>query len=516
MGTIFRHPRIFTGRDLRRIDARSFSRQLAVDENGLIASPTSAGWDVVDLPGTVVVPGFIDTHAHLSSLGGGPSDLGIRDVCSREELLAKAGEAARELADNAWITGSGWQDVDWPERTLPTADELEEVAGGHPVALFRRDRHALIASRSTLVAAGIDNYTPDPRGGLIQRDPRTGRPTGLLIDMALELVAGMIPRPSPEAIAEEVLERMKHLTALGITCVHDGLVEKGLWNGLLRLVNEDRSLLRVRAMLGLDWDQCPPDPESLWLRVFAVKGFADGALGSHGAQLSAPYADAATTGIAVQSDEELEERAQLAIGNGLQLAVHSIGDAGARRVLDLIERHRESGAIGCNSRWRLEHAQILHPDDMQRLQGICLATQPIHWLADGPWAEDRVGPERLAWCYRARSVVEAGAIVGFGSDYPIEGADPRTAIDLLEAPCHPAVPGWSRDDERLDRCDSLDGYWARAAYLARDEQLLGRLSPGYAADFVCLSQDPFQSRRLSDITVEATFVGGRCVYPADD
>ena len=515
MATLFRHPRIFTGCDLRRTDGRAYSPQLLVADDGLIASSPRADYEVVDLPGATVVPGFIDTHAHLDSLGGSPGDLDVRDVSSGAELLKMVAEAARELQGDVWITGTGWQDVDWPEQGLPTAEELSAASGGRPVALFRRDRHALLASSSALVAARIGTDTVDPEGGIIERD-RTGQPTGLLVDMALELVKEIIPRPTAEAMAVEVLDKMSHLTSLGITCIHDGFVEKNLWRGLLTLVNEDRALLRVRAMLGLEWDDCPPDPASPWLRVFAVKGFADGALGSHGAQLSTPYADAASTGIAVQSDEELDERAQLAVRHDLQLAVHSIGDIGARRVLDLIERYRDKGAIGSDSRWRLEHAQILHPDDMERLRGVCLATQPIHWLADGPWAGDRVGRDRLRWCYRARSAMEAGATVAFGSDYPIEGADPRIAVDLLEAKCHPAVPTWSREAEWLDRSESLDGYWARAAYLARDEHLLGRLQPGFAADFVCLSEDPFQSRKLSDIKVEATFVGGRCVYSAEE
>ena len=516
MGTLFRHPRIYTGQPPRGGVTGATANQFVVDDAGLIGSGSTQYDEIRDLPGVAVVPGFIDTHAHLSSLGGGPDTLDVREVSSREELISILERAAAALPSGSWVTGTGWQDSDWPVPDLPSAEELDRAAGGRPVALFRRDRHALIASRRALVAAGIDRDSVDPNGGVIERHPSTGEPTGLLIDMALELVADIIPRPDGDAIADEVLGKMRHLTSLGITCVHEAFVEQRLWGALRRLASEERSLVRVRAMLGLDWTKCPTDPASSWLRAFAVKGFADGALGSRGAQLSAPYADAATSGIAVQSDEELEDRAMLAVENGLQFAVHAIGDVGARRFLDLLDRFRERGVIGDDARWRLEHAQVVHPDDMGRLRGVCLATQPIHWLADGPWAGDRLGPDRVEWCYRARSFIEAGAIVGFGSDYPIEGADPRTAIDLLEAPAHPSLSSWPRDEEQLDRYESLDGYWGRAAHLARDESLLGRLLAGYAADFVCLDQDPFQSETLSDIKVLATYVGGKCVYSAND
>jgi predicted amidohydrolase YtcJ len=294
--------------------------------------------------------------------------------------------------------------------------------------------------------------------------------------------------------------------------VHEAYTEPALWQALAALLTQGGLAVRVRALLGPSFVQVPRCHNPEWLRAIGAKGFADGALGSRGAQLREPYADAADSGLAVQSDAELAERAAWAAGQGLQMAIHAIGDEGARRVLDLYQAQPGGLAACARRRWRIEHGQTIHPDDLPRLVGLCLATQPIHFWADGPWAKRRLGPARLPWSHRALTLMEAGAVVGFGSDYPIETADVLAGLAALEVDCHPEVPEWDRRPERPTRLQACDGYWRRAAFLAFDEGELGRLLPGYWADWVCLDGDPFAVGRLSEVRVVGTAVGGRWMF----
>jgi predicted amidohydrolase YtcJ len=504
----YTHPCIYTG------VGRTTVAALDVDLDGRLGEPGAAAEE--RLPGDVVVPGFIDTHAHLSSLGGGLEDLDLRELASPDALLAAVSARARQLPERGWVTGTGYVDgPDWGGR--PTAAELDAASGGRPVALFRRDRHALLASASALALAGLDGRTVTPAGGAIARDARTGEPTGLLVDAAMDRLTAVIPAPGVEDLAREAAHKARHLASLGVTCVHEAWVSRELWAGLALLAERGTLPIRVRAMLGEGFESTTELPEARhpdWLRPIAVKGFADGALGSRGAQLRTPYADAPETrGLAVHSDEELRVRAELAARQGLQLAVHAIGDEGLRRVLALFEAQAgsEPSAWLRERRWRVEHAQLVHPDDLTRLAGVGLAVQPVHFWADAPWAAERLGDERLAWSHRLRSLVEAGARVGFGSDFPIESGDPREGLRAACALTHPEAPHWPRAAEAVGREEALQAYWGGAAWLAFDETRLGRLAPGYLADFVCLHGDPFAVEDPMELRVVATFVGGRRV-----
>jgi predicted amidohydrolase YtcJ len=375
------------------------------------------------------------------------------------------------------------------------------------VLFVRRDGHALIASGAGLQQALIAPTTVDPPGGKIHRLADGKTPSGLLVDAAMDAVTALLPRASMAEIAREAAVKMRQLAAVGVTCVHEAYVEPELWAALQGLGQRDDLPLRVRALLGPSWHSLPDDPPSPLLRATGFKLLADGALGSRGALLGERYADADTRGLAVCSDDHLEQRATLAAELGAQLAVHAIGDAAVCRALRLFESRDEVSRAG---RWRIEHAQIVAPDDLPRLVGRCVATQPIHFVSDAGWAPDRLGAERLPWAYRAASLLRAGAVVGFGSDFPIEDGSPLAGVAAVtNASAH--AP-WSRADEQLSSYDALDGYWQRAAHLAFDEHLLGRLLPGYFADFVCLARDPFAAGGLVDNRVVATYVGGQCVF----
>jgi len=505
----FRHPRIRTGRAPG--SDGEWTDELWVDSGGRIL-PRLDGREgasasrTIELPGEFVVPGFIDTHAHLSSLGGGPGDLDLRDAESAEALLATIAGEARDAAADAWIRGTGWQDADWPD-AVPSAADLERASGGRPVALFRRDRHALIASETALRIAGIDSQSADPPGGHIERDA-LGCATGLLVDTAMDAIAAAIPEADVEALADEAAAKQRHFASLGVTCVHEAWVQPELWAALSRLVDRGAAATRVRAMLGDRYARAPETPDRDRLHAIALKAFADGALGSRGAQLSRDYRDAATRGIAVDDDASLDRRARQAVEADLVLAVHAIGDRAVTRVLDVFERHE-----GAERGWRIEHAQIVNPDDMGRWSGVSAAVQPCHCLADGPWAEARLGSERLAWSYRVRSLREAGARIGFGSDYPIETADPRVGVDMACADAHPAVAGWGRGAERITRYEALEAYWGGAAQLSGEAGRLGRLEPSHFADFVCCSADPVEAPATSVQFIE-TWVAGERVYAA--
>ncbi|MBN1945253.1 MAG: amidohydrolase [Bradymonadales bacterium] len=508
------HPRLYTGGiDLVRAGAPQQIQRLVVDSTGFIQASEAESQQVISLPGEAVVPGFIDTHAHLTSLGGGPGDLTFSEGDPVEAVLQQVRAAAGKLASDAWITGTGWSDRCWDPRSFPKAAVLDTAAGGRPVALFRHDRHALLASTTALKLAGYSRVSADPPGGTIQREPGSGELTGLLIDSAMDPLEAILPEPSLEDLACEVEDKAKRLASMGVTCVHEAYVTLPTWKAMCRLVEENRITVRIRAMMAPGWSDMPAAAQPSLLRVMGVKGFADGSLGSKGAQLSQPYEGSSSRGLAVQSDEELDRLAVLAKQLDSQLAVHAIGDGAVRRVLDLFDRACASREEIRLRRWRIEHAQIVHPDDLGRLTGICLATQPIHYLADLPWVADRIGTHRLAWGYRARSLMEAGAVVGFGSDFPIECGNPLKGLAALEQDSHAEALGWNRRPEQLARPVALDGYWQRAAYLAFDERMLGRLLPGFQADLVCLDADPFTAPSLDRVGVVATYVGGRCVYP---
>ena len=511
LGLCFRHPRIYTGLNPSSTTG-AVTGGLAVQDGRIC--PGLSGEQTIDLPGAAVVPGFIDTHAHLNSLGGGRTDLELRDAASVAELLVIVGSAANTFPEPHWITGTGWQDASWPDKTTFCSTALDTAAPDRPVALFRRDRHALMVNTAALRLSGIESHTPDPDGGSIERDV-TGQPTGMLVDTAMDLVTAVIPKPALQEVTSEAEEKLAWLNSLGITSVHEAFVEPTLWKALETLLLRGALSARVRALLGFEWSERPPTTAPEMLRPIAIKGFADGALGSRGAQLHRAYSDDPSEGIPVQSDAELRDRARLAIELDLQLAVHAIGDRAVTRVLDLFDEFERTGELATDHRWRIEHAQIIRPEDLPRLEKRCLATQPVHFLVDGAWAGQRIGAERRAWAYRAATARAAGAVLGFGSDYPIESADPRESIDIAEAKHHPLSISWEREEERLSRYQALDGYWGRAAFLAHDEHLIGRLLPGFMADFVCLSADPFEAKKMSDIEVIATYVGGQCVFSND-
>ncbi len=470
---------------------------------------------ILDLGGATVLPGLIDAHLHLEGYARRRMGVDV-DTPTLEEALARVARRVAHTPPGAWIVGRGWLQERWGR--FPVAADLDAVAPGHPVALWARSGHALWVNREAMRRAGITAETPDPPGGRIARDAQ-GEPIGLFFERAMDLIARAIPEPSVEELAEALYEALHELAAMGLTAVHnfDGphafaalqiLHERG--DLPLRVVQHlPLAMLEPALALGLRTGFGDE-----WLRIGSVKIFADGALGTRTAWMLAPYeGEPENLGIAFTPPEAIREAAQRATSAGLWLAIHAIGDRANREVLDLYAALRElearSGIPPEARRHRIEHAQLVHPDDLPRFGqlGIVASMQPLHAVSDRPMAE-RYWGKRCATAYAWRSLKEAGARLAFGSDAPVESPNPFWGL-------HAAVvrEGWP-PEQVLSLAEALEAYTIGPAWAAGLERWQGRLRPGMWADLIVLREDPFRipAERLRELELMGTMVGGRWVY----
>ncbi|UCF66681.1 MAG: amidohydrolase [Acidobacteriota bacterium] len=523
---LFTGPRFWTG-DPERAWADGLlverGRIVEVVDQGRMAR-VAVGARVHQLPGELAIPGLVDAHAHLLGFGLASRQAQLVGSASLEDTLSRVESFAREHPDDPWLLGRGWDQNDWPTPRWPDADQLERAAAGRPAALRRVDGHALWVNRTALTRAGIDERTADPPGGAIHRDA-TGRPTGILIDNAMELVTQLIPEPTDEMLDQALEQAGRALAALGLTGVHDMGMDERTWTALTRLAARGHFPLRVVAYadeqdpLRDELEQDGPQ-RSGRLLLAGVKIYADGALGSRGARLLAPYRDAPETrGLWITPPEQLAERIDRLAAAGLQPAIHAIGDAANRAVLDAYEKTARAHETFRELRPRLEHAQILSPSDIPRLAavGAIASMQPAHATSDMPWAGDRVGIERLAGAYAWRSLLAAGARLAFGSDFPVESADPRSglyaAVTRQDSRGQPPK-GWSAT-ERLTLGEAIEAFSHGAAHAAREENARGRLVPGAWCDVTVFARDLFELPPVDILTtpVSTTVVEGQIVFP---
>lgn len=413
-----------------------------------------------------VWPGLADAHGHVEWLGRSRREVDCAGAESAEACAARAGERARALPPGAWIRGRGWDQNRWPGAAFPDEAALTRAVPHHPAVLLRVDGHASWANAAALAAAGIGPGTADPPGGRILRDER-GRPTGVLVDAAQDLVLRRVPAPPEAEIEASLLAGMEALAGLGLTSVHDAGVGPETLAVYRRLAREDRLPLRVYAM-GSAEGPVPAREEIGRLSVRAVKLFADGALGSRGAALFEDYADEpGNRGLFLTEPGALAERVREIAAAGLQPAVHAIGDRAVAAVLDAFEA---AGPGLRGLRPRVEHLQVVRPDDLARLArlGGVASMQPVHRTGDAPWAEARLGKERLRWAYAWREVLRAGIPLAFGSDFPVEGADP--------------VAGIAAAERELSRDEALAGFTRGAAFASFAEERRGTIRVGLDAD----------------------------------
>lgn len=481
----------------------------------------------LDVGNATVIPGLIDAHGHVSNLGWALMRADLIGAHSKAEVLRRLQQFARDLPAGAWLEGRGWDQNQWPEKQFPTAADLDAAFPDRPVWLRRVDGHAAWGNSAAMRALKRDlSGDWQPEGGKILRDGK-GHPTGVFIDNAMQLIDAIVPAMD-DAMSERSLELgMKAAVEHGLTGVHDAGVSLAELKRYQRLADRGAIPLRVSAMAdgngaALEW-LCTAGlyaHPSGRLEMRMVKIFTDGALGSRGAAMLADYSDDhGNRGLMRISPKELQTTVDKARRCNVQAASHAIGDRGNRDVLDAYAK-----ALGDNSskdhRWRIEHAQVLASADLPRLasMGVIASMQPTHATSDMPWAEDRVGPERIVGAYAWRQLRDSGARLALGSDFPVESVDPRlglyAAVTRADGEGLP-VGGW-RPEEKLTAFEALRGFTLDAAYAGFAEARVGSLAPGKRADFVVLAEDPLAvaPAALRTLTVQATYVDGRAVYQA--
>ena len=483
-----------------------------------------AGEATLDLGGRAVLPGLVDAHAHLMYLARGRLTLDAAGVGSEEEIAQLVAERAARTPRGEWIGGRGWDQNLWPDRRFPSRDSLDRAAPAHPVALVRVDGHATWANSAALHAAGIDRATQDPAGGRVVKDAR-GEPTGLLIDTAQRLLQRAEPAPLPERFDQAVREAIAACLAVGLTGIHEMGADLHALAAYRRLVERGqfpfRNYVAVAARSETAWahyrERGPEDIGDARVRVRALKLMADGALGSRGAALHDPYCDDPDNrGLLLLPPEEIERLALEGGERGFQVCVHAIGDRANTLVLDAFERALARQPQP-DHRWRVEHAQILAGRDIPRFRqlGVLPSMQPTHCTSDMPWAEERLGAERLRGAYAWRSLLATGVLVPGGSDFPVESPNPFHGIYAAVArrPGDGGDRGW-QPEQRMTRQEAVRAFTTWNAFASRQDAELGTLEPGKRADLVVLSDYVLTCAedRIRDITPALTMVGGEVVW----
>ena len=480
---------------------------------------------LLDLEGRTVIPGMTDAHGHVAGLGLALRNVDLVGTTSYDEVIARVVARARTTPKGEWIVGRGWDQNDWGDTRWPTLEALSRAVPDHPVYLERVDGHAGLVNALALQKAGVTKATRDPSGGEIIRDAQ-GNPAGVLVDNAQGLVERVIPAPTRAQMKEAIQAAIAEMHRWGLTGIHDAGASAQTLELYEELGREGALRIRLYAMIS---DHAPTleawfrrGPQSglydgtLWVR--AIKLYQDGALGSRGAALLEPYTDnAATSGLLVSAPAHIREVAAQALAAGFQVNTHAIGDRGNRLVLDAYEAVLAAHPMA-DHRFRVEHAQILHADDIPRFAalGVIPSMQASHQTSDMYWAGTRLGETRLRGAYAWRSLLDAGSIIPNGSDFPVEHVDPlisfKAAVSRQDAQGWPAG-GWY-PEQRMTREEALRSMTLWAAYAAFQEQELGSLSPGKRADFVVLDQDLMRvpDALLPATHVLSTWVGGAQVY----
>ncbi|GAB4121993.1 MAG: amidohydrolase [Acidobacteriota bacterium] len=507
----------------------------------LIREMAGPGTRILDLRGRLATPGWIESHAHFSGLGEAGLRLDLAACRSWEEIVDLVAEAARRTPPGEWIVGGGWHQEKWsasPQPNvegLPLNDSLSRVSPDHPVLLEHASGHAAIANARAMERAGIGPSTPDPPGGTILRDGG-GRPTGVLRENAAGLVEAARARDlaalEPAAQKTRRLQVLDHavreVVSHGITTFHDAGASFEDVAFYREAAAAGRLPVRLYVMLSEPNERLAAQAAA-WrtvgafdhhLTVRAVKRYIDGALGSHGAWLKAPYADLPVTGLNTTPLADLEAAARIALEQDLQLCVHAIGDRANAEVLALYARVLGDGPEGRQRRWRIEHAQHLDPAEIPLFAGlgVVAAMQAIHAVSDGPWVPLRIGELRAReGAYVWRRLLDAGVVIANGTDAPVEPIDPIACF-------HASVTRQMQDgraffpEQAMSREEALASYTWAGAYAAFEEDIKGSLTPGKLADITVFSQDLLRvpESEIRATKVVYTIVGGEVVYEAGD
>ena len=478
----------------------------------------------IDGQGKTLIPGIIDAHGHVSTLGYTLLTVDVRGLESAQTVAEAVAAYAAEKPALSWVQGRGWNQVLWPDQQYPSAAVLDAQISDRPVWLERIDGHAGWANSKTLALAGITGETASPAGGEIIRDSN-GQPTGVLIDNAMYLVTRVIPAPNDDEIVLALETVSKHLLSLGITSTHDAGVSSAEHRLYRQIADSGDMQIRLYGMISStnsDIEQTLAaghsiDEQDIYT-MRSIKVYVDGALGSRGAAMLEPYADRTShSGLLVTSNDQLRDLFKKSIAAEFQVAIHAIGDKGNRIALDEVE-YAYATVGGRHLRHRIEHSQVVHLDDIPRFKSLDVipSMQPTHATSDMNMAEDRVGTERLKGAYAWRSFLDQGSRVVSGSDYPIELANPFHGI-------HAAVTRQNHDNMPLDGWivqeamtlkEVMRSFTVDAAWAAHQEDRLGGLTAGKWADFILLDQNIFQvePEKLWQTQVLETWLAGERVY----
>lgn len=513
-GSVRRFSTLFVGDD---------GKVLAILQKGAAEPKLVAGDFRLDAKGRTLIPGLIDAHGHIMSLGLQLRSLDLSPTTSLADAQTKIAAYAAKDTSAGWIRGGGWNQVNWALGRMPTAAELDAAYGARPVWLGRVDGHAGWANTAALKAAGITKATKDPAGGRILRDA-AGNPTGVLIDAAMDLVEKVAPPPSAGEREKALEAALEHLAALGLTGVHDMGTSADDWALFRTFGDEGRLTLRITAYAaGMPaMEAISPLRPTPWLyngrlKLQGIKLMADGALGSRGAFLLQPYADEpGTRGLQMLDDAKIKNLFSRANYLGYQVAVHAIGDAANRQALDAFTEIRP--AYGDKFRNRIEHAQVIDPADIPRMADlkIIASMQPTHATSDKAMAADRLGEARLEGAYAWATLRKAGVKLAFGSDFPVEPANPfyglHAAVTRQDRQNQP--PGGWRPQEALTLQQALAGFTTDAAWAGGMDGKVGSLQEGAYADFLLLDRDPFTiaPAELPQVMVEESWLDGRRVF----
>lgn len=503
------------------------NRIAAVGSTAALRRLAGVNTRVIEGRGRTVLPGFNDAHVHWLSGGFSLTNVDLRDARSPAEFARRIGEHARRQPKGRWILGGDWDHEKWPGTPLPTRQMIDAVTPEHPVFVSRTDGHMALANSLALELAGVTRDTRDVPGGVIVRDA-AGEPTGILKDAAMSLVEKVIPPPTWEEKLAAARTATEHAARLGVTSVQDmsadadvGLYQCQLEQGELKtriycarsiMTWETLARTGVRAAFG-----------NAWVRIGALKGFADGSLGSSTALFFEPYSDAPET-CGLLFDQMLPEgvmleRVRAADRAGLHVMIHAIGDRANKLILDLYQEvERQNGPR--DRRFRIEHAQHLRPAEISRFaaQGVIASMQPYHTADDGRWCDKRIGLERSRGTYAFRSLLEAGARLAFGTDWTVAPLNPMETLkaavtrQTLDGK-HP--DGWV-PEQKITLEEALRAYTVGSAYAEFQETVKGTLAPGKLADLVMLDRNIFAlpPAQLDQVKVLLTVVDGRVVWEA--
>ncbi|HVT05373.1 MAG TPA: amidohydrolase [Thermoanaerobaculia bacterium] len=490
------------------------------------AQRQAPGAQVLSAEGATVLPGLTDAHAHLETLARYMATVQLAGTSSLDEVIDRIAKGAESLPSGAWVIARGWDQNKWPQQEFPNKAALDARVPDHPVAATRIDGHALYVNSIALRAAGIDRNTPDPPGGRIIRDAH-GEPTGVLVDDAVEMVTSTIPRVDRQIRKKRLRAALQVIVASGLTEIHEAAVEPAVISDetidiYKELIDTGQMPIRINFMLSRkqpslgEWfKRGPLVGYGGKLTVRSVKVYADGALGSRGAALLAPYSDeAGNTGILTTDGDNLTAISVEAREHGFQIATHAIGDRGCRLVIDSYER----AGVQPADRFRIEHLQVISLDDIPRLarDGIIASMQPAHATSDMPWAERRLGPDRIRGAYAWRKVLNAGGHLAFGSDFPIESVNPfygiYSAVTRQDQAGNP--PGGWKPEEKLTLPEAISAFTKGAAYAAFEEGSRGTIEVGKNADLTIVEGDLMKAppSELFKTKVRMTIVDGKVVY----